>query len=295
MSYEPTALIADERLNKIVESAVVSAVSKFGSEGLKANQIAVTLIELDRSSGAQRSGHHLGESGFYPASVVKLNYLVYAHQRMEDRKLKSSPELERALRDMIVDSSNDATHTVMDYVTETTAGPELGPKEFEKWAEKRNAINRWYASKGYQGINACQKTWCEGPYGREKQFVGEKYENRNILTTNATARLMAEIALGRIVSKNRCQTMLGTLSRVIPADSKEADFQSRAFIGKSLPKGSKHFSKAGYTDTTRHDVAHFVLPNGKELVLCVFTKQNSQRPEIIPFVADLVVKEFAGA
>ena len=290
--FSEATLAPEPTLDAFVEEAVKETLVRFGKDGLKPDQIAVTLIELDRTAQSQRTGSYLGDSPFYPASVVKLYYLVYAHQLMEDRKLRRSNELDRALTDMIVESSNDATHTVMDYVTGTTAGPELGESELQKWAERRNAVNRWYASKGYKGTNANQKTWCEGPYGRERQFLGPKFENRNSLNTNATARLMAEIALGRIVTPNRCQEMLGTLSRKVPADSKEADYQSREFIGKALPADSLHYSKAGYTSTSRHDVAYFKLPNGRELVLCVFTKNNSNQPGIIPFVAERVIARY---
>ena len=63
----------------------------------------------------------------------------------------------------------------------------------EKWSEKRNAVNRYFVSRGYTNINANQKPWCEGPYGRDRIFVGENYTNRNALTTDATARLLLEI------------------------------------------------------------------------------------------------------
>src|SRR3712207_6947198 len=93
---------------------------------------------------------------------------------------------------MIVDSSNDATHFVVDALSGVSNGAELAPQELKKWAEKRTVVNRYFASLGYAvgpgGINVVQKPWCEGPYGRERQFLGPKYENRNKLTTDATAR-----------------------------------------------------------------------------------------------------------
>ena len=59
----------------------------------------------------------------------------------------------------------------------------------KEWARRRNAVNRYYAALGYARVNLNQKPWCEGPYGRERVFVGAQYENRNLLTTRATARL----------------------------------------------------------------------------------------------------------
>ena len=113
--------------------------------------------------------------------------------------LKATPELERALHDMIVDSSNDATHYVFNALTGTTDGPELDGDALAQWLDKRNVVNRYFAGLGYQKINTNQKPWCEGPYGRERQSLGPNFENRNKLTTEAVARLLFEIVTGRAV------------------------------------------------------------------------------------------------
>ena len=52
---------------------------------------------------------------------------------MEDGKIKDTPELRRAMKDMIVLSYNEATHYVLDILTDTTSGPELAPAEMDKW------------------------------------------------------------------------------------------------------------------------------------------------------------------
>jgi len=90
---------------------------------------------------------------------------------MEDGKLQDTEELRRAMRDMIVDSYNEAAGLIVDSLTDTTSGPELPPNELEKWYDQRNAVNRYFASLGYKNINVNRKPWCEGPYGREMQSV----------------------------------------------------------------------------------------------------------------------------
>src|SRR5688572_5843142 len=160
-----------ERLQEAVDAAVAAAFRKFSA--LKTNQLAVTAIDLTQTNVAS----FRGDAPIYPASVVKLFYLAAAHRWLEDGKIRESEELERALRDMIVDSSNDATHHVLDVVTGTTAGPDLSGEARRDWEFKRNAINRYFVGLGYQGVNANQKTWCEGPYGRERTFVGNNFEN----------------------------------------------------------------------------------------------------------------------
>src|SRR5688572_5691835 len=132
-----------ERLDKMAAEVAKEAVAKFGAEGLKPDQLAITIVEIDRTAKSQPSGHYRGDEPFYPASVVKLFYFAYAHRLLEDKKLKQSPELNRALTDMIVESSNDATGLVLETVTGTTGGPELSPAELKKWMDRRNAVNRW--------------------------------------------------------------------------------------------------------------------------------------------------------
>ena len=102
-------------------------------------------------------------------------------------------DLERGLRDMIVDSSNDATHYVVDAVTNTTGGPELDDAQLAEWKQKRNSVNRYFADLGYEKINVNQKTWCEAPYGRERQGLGPNFEYRNKLTTEAARRFMSRL------------------------------------------------------------------------------------------------------
>lgn len=279
-------------LQSLAEHAATEAIVKFGSEGLSRDLFSLTVVEIDRSRGPQPKGDYRGNVRFYPASVVKVFFLAYGHQVMQEGKLESTPEFARAMRDMIVTSSNDATHAVLDYTTFTTGGPEMPEREFAVWREKRQSVNRWFAERGYPHVNACQKTWCEGPYGRERAFLGPNFENRNMLTSDDTARLMMEIALDRIVTPERCVQMRETLRRKNPADHEDADFQARAFIGRALPSGAELYSKAGYTSTSRHDTAYVKLANGREFVLAIYTHNNANKPEIIPFIAEHIVQYF---
>jgi hypothetical protein len=70
-----------------------------------------------------RGFSYRGVESIYPASVVKLFYLVALHEWLEQGMAQPSTELERATKDMIVDSSNDATSLVVDVLTGTTSGP----------------------------------------------------------------------------------------------------------------------------------------------------------------------------
>ena len=235
-----------------------------------------------------------GDEVIYPASVVKLFYLVAVHQWLETGQIKPSSELNRAIADMIIDSSNDATSLVMDMLTDTTSGPELDLEAIETWKDKRNVINRYFQGFGWQefkDINVNQKTWCDGYYGREKQFVGENLQHRNRLTTNAVARLFHTIVTEMAVSVERSQQMMTLLNREITINIEESqeENQIRGFLGESLPKNAKLWSKAGWTSQVRHDAAYVEIPNLPPFLLVVFTegKKNSQNQEILPFIAQL--------
>ncbi|HEY1171133.1 MAG TPA: serine hydrolase [Verrucomicrobiae bacterium] len=271
------------KLQTILDGVVADTLKQFESKGLKADQLAVTVVDLADTNKPARASYR-GDLRIYPASVVKLFYLLAAHQWMEDGKLQDTVELRRAMKDMIVDSGNEPTHYIVDLLTDTTSGPELSKEELEKWQEKRNAVNRYLVAQGYQNINVNRKPWGDGPYGRETQSIKVSAPNhRNWLTTDATARLVTEIALGKAVSPKRSAEMRELLSR----DPKSKTDRQAAYTGVALPEGAKLWSKAGWTSQSRHDAAYVALPDGRKFVLVVFTDGNANNQEIIPAVAKL--------
>ncbi|MCA1626573.1 MAG: class A beta-lactamase-related serine hydrolase [Acidobacteria bacterium] len=275
-------------LQALVERAAKETLEKFADKNLKPEQFAITLIDLSDPQHSVAASYR-GDERIYTASVVKLFYLVAAHRWLEDGKLKDTEELRRALRDMIVDSSNDATSYVLDVLTGTTSGIELPPAEMKEWQAKRDAVNRYFSSLGYRNININQKTFCEDAYGRERFSRGPKGENRNKLTTSATARLLAEIALGRAVTPERSRQMMELLKRDFAGQSKDPDDQAHGFTGIALTPGMRLWSKAGWTSTTRHDAAYVELPDGKRFVLVTFTENHSNDRDIIPTVARVII------
>ncbi|MDQ1590950.1 MAG: hypothetical protein QOG71_1577 [Pyrinomonadaceae bacterium] len=279
-------------LQALVNEAARETLRRFSEKKLAENQLAITLIDL-HDAGRPATASFRGDERIYTASVVKLFYLAAAHRWLEDGRLKETAELNRALRDMIVDSSNDATGYVLDVLTGTSSGMELPPAEMRKWQEKRNAVNRYFASLGYTNINVNQKTFCEDAYGRESFGRGANGENRNKLTTNATARLLAEIATRRSVSPARSDKMLELLKRDFSGASGDPDDQGRGFTGIALKdyEGARLWSKAGWTSKVRHDAAYIELPNGARFVLVTFTEGHSNDRDIIPTVAEIVLKK----
>ena len=278
-------------LQELVDRAAKTTLERFADKKLQDSELSITLIDL-RDAKRPTTASFRGNERVYPASVVKLFYLVATQRWLEDKKIEETPELKRAVRDMIVESSNEATQYVVDVLTHTTAGYELPPKEMEEWQYQRNAVNRYFSSLGYTNINVNQKTFCEDAYGRERVSRGPNGENRNKLTTDATARLLMEIVTGKIANPARTAAMMDLLKREYTGTSSDNDDQGRGFTGIALQgrEGFRLWSKAGWTSTTRHDVAYVEMPDGGKFVLATFTSNHSNDREIIPTVARVVIE-----
>lgn len=301
----------DKQLENLGNQILEATWAKFST--LAPNQIALTWVVYDPPAPVNTGGaltpnafwehpvrgfSYRGGERIYPASVVKLFYLVAVQEWLEKGMSQTTDELNRALTDMIVDSSNDATSLIVDILSGTTSGPVLTPGPFETWKYQRQIVNRYYQSLGWEEINAinvCQKTWGDGPYGRERAFYGEMFENRNMLTTDATARLLHSIVGGVAVSSGRSQAMMKLLKRGLNADelpqNVEED-QVTGFLGGGLPENSQIWSKAGWTSTVRHDAAYIELPNQRPYLLVVFTegKEQGKSREILPFVSGKIAE-----
>ena len=295
----------EQRLEAVGDRILEATWKEFA--GLARNQIALTWVVYDppvrvNTGGAispeefwkysSRGFSYRGVERIYPASVVKLFYLVAIHEWINQGMVQSSVELERAIADMIVDSSNDATSLVMDVLSGTTSGPELPPGPMETWKYQRNIVNRYFQSLRWEEldtINVNQKTWCDGAYGRERQFLGDPIENRNMLTTIATARLLHSIMGGVAVSAARSQQMMALMARSLHPPDLAADPENQVdgFLGAGVPANARVWSKAGLMSRVRHDAAYIELPKARPYLLVVFTEgtAHSGNETILPFVS----------
>jgi beta-lactamase class A len=280
-------------LQDVLNAATDAMLKGYGPDKFKPEDVAATLIDL-RDPNNLRMASVSGSKAIYPASVVKMFYMAALHQQLEDNKVTLTPELTRGLRDMIVDSSNEATQYILDVLTDTSSGAELAPDMFEKWQSKRNRVNRYYSAMGYTGINVNQKTFCEDAYGIEQQSRKYKGQNRNMLTTDATARLLTEIVLGRAVTADRSKQMMDLMSRDPFKNSTDPDNQATGFTGKAIIDkkltGTKLWSKAGWTSKSRHDAAYIETPDGLKFVLVIFTENHANDREPIPAVVWKIIE-----
>ena len=249
------------------------------------------------TNGAVAAGSYRGDAPYYPASVVKAFFLAYYESQKEAGRLKDTPEIVRAVRDMITVSSNDATGFVVDAITDTTSGPEIeSPRKWKKWMEKRNAVNRFFLARGYRDLNANQKTFCEDAYGREQVFR-DGGRNRNRMTPDSVARLFKEIARGEIVGPAGTAEMLGLLARDVTPDQPfdDGELEDARLAGRKLPAGTRVWSKSGDAYDFHHLVARAALPNGADFVIAAFTKGVKDVPDILPRIYEKVGAHFSTA
>lgn len=281
---ELVAIAHDPAIDRDLRDAVHATVKAFPA--IAAEDVAVSVVDLTDPARIVRGDYH-GDVPFYPASVIKLFYMadVYAIGK------ETIGDVDRALKEMIVVSDNDATAYIVDILADTAPGTELQGDELAQFVVRRRSINRRFEALGYgDRVSAMMKPWSFGPYGRELQLLGENRVNRNKLTANATAALLTWIVRGRAP---HAAAQMELMHRPL-APARTDENQVDEFIGEALPTSSKLWSKSGWTSEVRHDAAYVELPNGRKLVLVIFTRGTGDKPKIIPAITRNVLAELGG-
>ena len=296
-AHKISTLDPSKELDEVAAQAARETVGEFAAKGLTEDGISIALIDLTEPGPDPSfpSGGFRAEVAYYPCSVIKIFFLGYYESEKEAGHLKDTPELQRAVKDMITLSYNDATGFVVDSITGTTSGPELAGREWEEWKNRRNAVNRFYAKRGgFPTLNANQKTFCEDAYGREQAFR-EDGQNRNRMSPAEAARMFKEIFRGEVVGPAGTEEMTALLSRDITGEKplEEMEPEDARLAGERLPKGSRLWAKSGDAYDFHHLVGRVVLPNGADFVIAVFTKGVKTVPGVIPSVYGRVAAHFA--
>jgi len=257
---------------------ILDRFEKEGRPSLKKN-IAITCIRYDNQIPSPSNGYGTGwnsNKNYYPASIVKIVYALATQVWIKKDLIVDSFELKRALYEMVANSNNDATSYILDVLTGTTSGPSLNAQSFQAWKIQRQLINNWLEELQWSEIkdwNCSQKTWNEGPFGREKDFYGESNENRNRMSTEGIARIFESLMTNEMLPKVENEYLLKIFQRSLDPvrRKKDLDNQVDGFLGEGLPLASKLWSKAGLMSEVRHDVAWWQAPNKNPMLAVVFT------------------------
>ena len=273
-------------------------INRFEKEGRPNlhNNIAISWICYNTPAPIPGSGIGAcwnGEKIMYPASVIKLIYAVAVEHWLQKDWIIESSELRRALNDMITESSNDATSFIVDILTGTTSGPVLVKEKWDNWQKQRNLINKWLQTLHWPEINevnCCQKTWGEGPYGREKHFYGERNENRNSLSTRATARFLEALMTNLLLPPLAGKRIKKLLSRSLDLYERKLNPENQidGFFGAGLPVENNIWSKAGWMSQARNDACWCSTPDGNPMLLVAFTSghQLANDTFLLPAIAN---------
>ena len=275
------AVPVDAELGAKITRAADAALKDFPR--LTADNLALSVVDLTKPDAPLRADYH-GDAPFYPASVIKLFFMVETYHQG-----KLTPEIERSLREMIQVSDNDAAAFLVDILTDTCSGSELDGKALEDFINRRRKLNRYFASLGYD-ISAMLKPWSFGPFGRDMQALGENKVNRNRATANSVASLLLWIVRRHAISPQTSDAMMSLLERPL-SPPRPTENQVKDFFGDSLPPGSKLWSKSGETSEVRHDAAYVELPSGKKFILVILTRGAADDKTLLPGIGKRVLSE----
>ena len=257
---------------------ILDRFEKEGRPSLQKN-IAITWIRYNNQNPSPSNGYGTGwnsNKNYYPASIVKIVYALASQIWIQKDLIINSDELRRALYEMIANSNNDATSYILDLLTGTTSGPSLNEQNFEAWKIQRKLVNNWLEELQWPEIknwNCSQKTWNEGPFGRERDFYGKSNENRNRMTTEGSARIFESLMTNEMLPKVDSDKFIKVFQRSLDPISRKKDLENQVdgFLGEGLPLASKLWSKAGLMSEVRHDVAWWKAPNKNPMLAVVFT------------------------
>ncbi len=264
------------------------------NEDFSREDIAITWINYKCENKNVFKGFGTGinnKTMVYPASIVKLVYGLAAYYWIKKGSLLLSDEINDAVRKMLSFSSNNATSFLIDLLTGTTSGPCIEGELWKNWIFQRSIINDWLNDLNWEelsGINCCQKTWDDGPFGREKEFYGLSNNNRNAMNSDSAARVLEEIMIHIDYQKNDLNLrsfLKRNLNKVVLKN--DTLNQIDGFLGAGLPESVNFWSKAGLMSEVRHDAAWWNNSQSLQTLLVVFCngEKYSKDTSFLPLIA----------
>lgn len=248
---------------------------------LRQQEIRVALVDLP-VGGAPQLAHWNGDSPVYPASVPKFAYLMAAYAWRDQGRLRIDAELDRQLQAMIYHSSNRATQRVVRRLTLTEAGPRLGPDAYEDFVWRRHAVKRWLQDLGIGDLHLVHPTYDGGGdlYGRDEQFLQDQkiegalpdqkgpYFNRQAMTANGTARLLALLAEDLALSPESSAEVRERMRR----DTRRQPYLRKRIAGGVEDRRDQFeiFAKTGTWGPIFSDAGILRCSDGHQLVVVAF-------------------------
>lgn len=279
-------------LDRLLAEAAAQAVAEDPHARIAPGEIWATVIDC-RDPRDPRMGSLRGNQPVYPASVVKLCYMLAAYDQHARGLLEFDSAMRRDLQLMIGPSDNAATNRILDRLTNTAFGPELDGAAWDSFSHKRMTVVRYLHELGLDGLTATNKTF-QPPaiplFGRDVQWLGpardDHFTYSNAMTTDDTARLLYLLARRAVVDPAACDDMLDLMRRKPNPQS--------AWFGSAIPPGATLYSKDGLTSLELHDAGIFDFGGGGSIILVVFTVRRGEPaspfPRVVPRTAQRVLE-----
>lgn len=287
-------VVEDARLAAAVERARARFLARQAFD-----RFDVTVLAA-HGDGTWRRGAHGGNVLAYPASCVKLAYLVGAVHWCTAQG-RAPDCLDADVRPMIVESDNVATGRVVDAISgapnvvpapaaDGAASPaggtaEAAPAGFAEWLERRRYTERLLDAYGLRGgMRVLNKTWPtnsgEEPVGFEQVSIARV--GRNAMSPDASARLLLALVSGAI------EPQASAYVRALLARDR---WGGHGTFGRGLPPGTAYLAKTGNAYDTQEEIAWFRLPDGREFVIAAFSNswdQSQPLPHDVGHFGDFV-------
>lgn len=281
---------------------IVNEIVKFTEDkNFPTQPLSITLIDIKTGTIAG----YQQEKQRYPASVVKLFWMVYLYAQIE-KDILSEADFTQYLDEMIQKSDNEAASYIVDRITNTQYQENIREEESKSWKKKRLQVNQYFQHAGYENINVSQKTFpipdlkLAKPEGSEI-ILRENPESskpiRNKISTQQVARLLYEIYDNQSVSANYSEEMAKRLTidaqtrNLKKDDDNSNEFNPvRGFLSASLPNDVTFRGKAGWTSNSRNDAGIITTPDGKAYILVVFAEDKAYASDfdLFPQISELV-------
>jgi alkylglycerol monooxygenase len=245
-----------------VQSAVERARTEF-LETQKFDRLQVSVL-LQDASGRWLRGAIGGDELAYPASVVKLGFLVAAvHWCAEQGQPPAC--LDEFARPMIVDSDNVATGALVDIITGAPNAVAAADSDVDAWIERRRYAERLLDAAGLLGAQRLlTKTYPtnsgDTPAGLER--IAWERVGRNAMTPNHAAALLLGIVSGSL--EPQATSYMRTLLR-------RPTMSGQGSLGGGLPAGTLHENKVGTAFDTLQDIMYAELDGGHRLIIAAFS------------------------
>ncbi|WP_204103114.1 MULTISPECIES: serine hydrolase [Spirulina sp. CCY15215] len=278
--YNPSPLPQlrhSQKLQSIIDEILRYQTTK--GKSMPRNNISITLIDIQK----QESANHQGDIPRFPASVVKLFWMVIFYDQFSLDQAKYYNSLDD-MEKMMIKSDNKAASNVVDLISDAPSKAQEKGYEYKSWHQNRLQMNDFFKVAGYTNINISQKPfpfpfpelgeYGKSPKGYEARMRGNPNNPiRNAISTDYAARLMYEIVEGKAVPEHGTK-MRQLLTRDLYYDWNQINPQMEfnpvlRFFGEYLPSDITLVSKAGWTSRTRQEVAYISTGN-TEYILAIF-------------------------